>query len=81
MNIIYISAIISILLLLTFTALSFIKSNDYKIQLIYIVVATFNIGIISSIILINYNNKSALIWPGLFLIHVINKVRELMKML
>jgi len=79
MNIGYITAIVSVLLLLIFAVLSFIKVKDIKFQVIYIVVATFNIGVISSIILINYDNKSALIWPVLFLFHVISKVREVIK--
>ncbi|MEI6596132.1 MAG: hypothetical protein WCO28_11265 [Bacteroidota bacterium] len=79
MNIGYTTAIISVLLLLIFGILSFIKTRDIKFQVIYIVVASFNIGIISSIILINYDNKSALIWPILFLFHVASKAREIMK--
>lgn len=79
MNIGYITAIISVLLLLIFGILSFIKTRDIKFQVIYIVVASFSIGIISSIILINYDNKSALIWPVLFLFHVASKAREVMK--
>ncbi len=79
MNIGYITAIISVLLLLIFAILSFIKTRDIKFQVIYIVVATFNIGVISSIILINYDAKSALIWPILFLFHVISKAREVIK--
>ncbi len=79
MNIGYITAIISVLLLLIFGILSFIKTRDIKFQVIYIVVASFSIGVISSIILINYDNKSALIWPVLFLFHVASKVREVMK--
>ncbi len=79
MNIGYTTAIISVLLLLIFGILSFIKTRDIKFQVIYIVVASFNIGIISSIILINYDNRSALIWPILFLFHVASKAREIMK--
>jgi len=79
MNIAYITAILSVLLLLVFALLSFIKANNRKFQLIYIIVSTFCIGIITSIIIINYDNKSAAIWPALFLIHVISKARELMK--
>jgi hypothetical protein len=79
MNIAYVTAIISVLLLLVFAALSFIKSKDLRFQLIYIAVASFNIGIIVSIILINYSSKSALIWPGLFLVHVGSKIMEVMK--
>ena len=81
MNIAYIVAIISVLLLLVFAALSFSKSDNLRFQLIYVVVATFNIGVLVSIITINYNNQSALIWPALLLLHVINKVREIYKLL
>ncbi|MCG9880580.1 MAG: hypothetical protein MH472_08275 [Bacteroidia bacterium] len=81
MNIAYIVAIISVLFLLVFAALSFTKSDNMRFQLIYVVVATFNIGILVSIITINYNNQSALIWPVLLFLHVINKVREIYKML
>ena len=79
MDIGYITAISSLLLLLISAILSFIKTRDIKFQLIYIVVATFNIGVISSIVLINFESKSAVIWPILFLFHVISKVREVMK--
>ena len=79
MNIGYTTAIISVLLLLIFGILSFIKTRDIKFQVIYIVVASFNIGIISSIILINYDNRSASICPILFLFHVASKAREIMK--
>ncbi|MCE2739885.1 MAG: hypothetical protein LW669_00210 [Sphingobacteriales bacterium] len=81
MNIAYIVAIISVLLLLVFAALSFSKSDNLRFQLIYVVVATFNIGVLVSIITINYNSQSALIWPALLLLHVINKVREIYKLL
>lgn len=79
MNIVYVTAIISILFLFVFAALSFIKASNLRFQLVYIVVATFCIGILTSIILVNYDNKSAVIWPVLFLIHVISKVKEIMK--
>ena len=79
MNIAYVTAIFSVLLLLVFAVLSFIKARDLRFQVIYIVVATFNIGVISSIILINYDNRSALVWPALFLIQVVSKVREVIK--
>ena len=79
MDIGYITAIGSLLLLLISAILSFIKTRDIKFQVIYIVVATFNIGVISSIVLINFESKSAVIWPILFLFHVISKVREVMK--
>ena len=81
MNIAYVTAIFSVLLLLVFAVLSFIKVRDLRFQVIYIVVAAFNIGVISSIILINYDNKSALIWPALFLIQVVSKVREVTRSL
>jgi hypothetical protein len=81
MNIAYIVAIISVLLLLVFAALSFSKSDNLRFKLIYVVVATFNIGVLVSIITINYNSQSALIWPALLLLHVINKVREIYKLL
>ena len=81
MNIAYIVAIISVLLLLIFSALSFTKTDNLRFQLIYVVVATFNIGILVSIITINYGNQSALIWPALLFIHVTNKIREIYKFL
>ena len=49
------------------------------LQLVFAVVASFNIGVISCIILVNYENKSALIWPGLFVIMLVNKVIEISK--
>ncbi|MES2656383.1 MAG: hypothetical protein V4620_12385 [Bacteroidota bacterium] len=49
------------------------------VQLIFVVVAAFNIGIISCLLLVNYDNKMALIWPGLFIIMLVNKVIELRK--
>lgn len=79
MNIAYIVSIISVLLLLVFAVLSFIKANNLRFQLIYIVVACFNIGVLTSVILINYSSQSALIWPALLLFQVINKVREIYK--
>jgi hypothetical protein len=81
MNIAYIVSIISVLLLLIFAVLSFTNTNNPRFQLIYIVVATFNIGVLVSIIVVNYTGQSALIWPVLLLIHVINKVRELYRFL
>ncbi|MDP3929596.1 MAG: hypothetical protein Q8R57_11285 [Bacteroidota bacterium] len=81
MNIAYIVAISSVLLLLIFAVLSFTKTDNMRFQLIYVVVATFNIGVLASIITINYSNQSALIWPALLLLHVINKVREIYKLL
>jgi hypothetical protein len=81
MNIAYTVSIISVLLLLVFAILSFTNTNNPRFQLLYIVVATFNIGVLVSIILVNYSAQSALIWPALLFIHVINKVRELYKLL
>lgn len=49
------------------------------LQLVFVVVASFNIGVISCIILVNYESKSALIWPGLFVIMLVNKVIEISK--
>lgn len=49
------------------------------LQLVSVVVIAFNIGIITCIILVNYDNKSAIIWPGLFLIMIVNKVIEISK--
>ncbi|MES2380325.1 MAG: hypothetical protein V4538_04740 [Bacteroidota bacterium] len=66
-------------MLLIFTALSLLKSQNMFIQLIFVVVAAFNIGIISCLLLVNYDNKTALIWPGLFIIMLVNKVIELRK--
>ncbi len=79
MNIAIITAIFSVTMLLIFTALSLLKSQNMFIQLIFVVVAAFNIGIISCLLLVNYDNKMALIWPGLFIIMLVNKVIELRK--
>ena len=81
MNIAYIVSIISVLLLLVFAVLSFTNANSPRFQLLYIVVATLNIGILVSIIIVNYASQSALVWPALLFIHVIIKVRELYRML
>jgi hypothetical protein len=79
MNIAIITAIFSVIMLLIFTALSLLRTQNMTLQLVYVVVAAFNIGIISCIIIVNYENKSALIWPGLFIIMLINKVIEINK--
>lgn len=79
MNIAVITAIFSVIMLLIFTALSLIKTQNMLLQLVFVVVASFNIGVISCIILVNYENKSALIWPGLFVIMLVNKVIEISK--
>ena len=79
MNIAYIVSILVVLLLLVTGILSFIKSSDLKIQLLYIVVASFAVGVFTSIILFNLQTKSTLIWPGLILVHVITKIREFYK--
>ncbi len=79
MNIAIITAIFSVTMLLIFTALSLLKSQNMFVQLIFVVVAAFNIGIISCLLLVNYDNKMALIWPGLFIIMLVNKVIELRK--
>jgi hypothetical protein len=79
MNIAVITAIFSVIMLLIFTALSLIKTQNMVLQLVFAVVASFNIGVISCIILVNYENKSALIWPGLFVIMLVNKVIEISK--
>jgi len=49
------------------------------LQLVSVVVTSFCIGIITCIILVNYDNKSALIWPGLYLFMIVNKVIEINK--
>lgn len=79
MNIAVITAIFSVIMLLIFTALSLIKTQNMVLQLVFVVVTSFNIGVISCIILVNYENKSALIWPGLFVIMLVNKVIEISK--
>jgi hypothetical protein len=79
MNIAIITAIFSVIMLLIFTALSLLRTQNMTLQLVYVVVAAFNIGIISCIIIVNYGNKSALIWPGLFIIMLVNKVIEINK--
>ena len=79
MNIAIITAIFSVIMLLIFTGLSLINTQNITLQLVFVVVAAFNIGIISCIILVNYDNKSALIWPGLFIIMLVNKVIEINK--
>ncbi|OYU97112.1 MAG: hypothetical protein CFE21_02140 [Bacteroidetes bacterium B1(2017)] len=81
MNIAYLVSIISVLLLLVFAVLSFSKADNPRFQLLYIVVATFNIGVLVCIIIVNYSSQSALIWPGLLFIHVLNKCRELYRLL
>ena len=73
------TAIISLTLLLVSAIVSFIKSNNLRIQLIYVVIASFSIGVFTSIILLNYSSKAALVWPVLFFLHVINKAKELLK--
>jgi len=79
MNIAVITAIFSVIMLLIFTALSLLKTQNMRLQLVFVVVASFNIGVISCIILVNYESKSALIWPGLFVIMLVNKVIEISK--
>lgn len=79
MNIAVITTIFSVIMLLIFTALSLIKTQNMLLQLVFVVVASFNIGVISCIILVNYESKSALIWPGLFVIMLVNKVIEISK--
>jgi hypothetical protein len=81
MNIVYYVAIFSILMLLVFGILSFIKTDNLKFQFIYVVVATFNIAVLATIIAISYNNQSALIFPAILLLQVINKAKEIYKML
>lgn len=81
MNIAIITTIFSVIMLLIFTGLSLIKTQNMTLQLVSVVVIAFNIGIITCIILVNYDNKSAIIWPGLFLIMIVNKVREISKSL
>lgn len=81
MNIVYFVAIFSILMLLIFGILSFIKTGNLRFQLIYVVVATFFLAVLATIIAISYNNQSALIWPALLFVHVINKAKEIYKML
>ncbi len=49
------------------------------LQLISVVVTAFCIGIITCIIVVNYENKSALIWPVLFVFMLVNKVIEINK--
>jgi hypothetical protein len=66
-------------MLLIFTGLSLIKTQNITLQLVSVVVSAFCIGIITCIIIVNYDNKSALIWPGLFVIMIINKVIEINK--
>jgi hypothetical protein len=66
-------------MLLIFTGLSLLKTQNMTLQLVSVVVIAFNIGIITCIILVNYDNKSAIIWPGLFLIMIVNKVIEISK--
>lgn len=81
MNTAYLVSIIAVLLLLVFAVLSFTKSNEPRFQLLYVVVATFNIGILVSVILINYSSQSALIWPAFLMLHVLNKVKEIYRRL
>ena len=81
MDIAYLVTISSVLILLIFSALSFFQSQNLKFQLWFILVAGINIGILTSLILVNYTSKSALIWPALLLIFIINKVLEIRKYL
>ncbi|MFY8110356.1 MAG: hypothetical protein ACOVO9_15255 [Bacteroidia bacterium] len=81
MDIAYIVTISSVLILLIFSALSFFQSQNLRFQLWFILIAGINIGILTSLILINYTSKSALIWPGLLLVFIINKVLEIRKYL
>jgi uncharacterized membrane protein YfcA len=81
MDIAYIVTISCVLILLIFSALSFFQSQNLRFQLWYILVAGINIGILTSLILVNYTSKSALIWPGLLLVFVVNKVLEIRKYL
>lgn len=81
MNIAYVTAIISVLVLLVFAILSFVKARDLRFQVAYIVVASFHIGVIVSMILINYSSKSAMVWPCLLLIHVATKAMEIARAL
>lgn len=79
MNIAIIITIFSVIMLLIFTGLSLLKTQNMTLQLVSVVVAAFCIGIITCIILVNYDNKSALIWPGLFVFMLVNKVIEINK--
>jgi hypothetical protein len=79
MNIAIITTIFSVIMLLIFTGLSLIKTQNITLQLVSVVVIAFCIGTITCIIIVNYDNKSALIWPGLFVIMIINKVIEINK--
>jgi hypothetical protein len=66
-------------MLLIFTGLSLLKTQNMTLQLISVVVTAFCIGIITCIIVVNYENKSALIWPVLFVFMLVNKVIEINK--
>ncbi len=81
MDIAYIVTISCVLILLIFSALSFFQSQNLRFQLWYILVAGINIGILTSLILVNYTSKSALIWPALLLVFIVNKVLEIRKYL
>lgn len=79
MNIAIITTIFSVIMLLIFTGLSLLKTQNMTLQLISVVVTAFCIGIITCIIVVNYENKSALIWPVLFVFMLVNKVIEINK--
>jgi uncharacterized membrane protein YfcA len=81
MDIANIVTISSVLILLIFSAFSFFQSQNLRFQLWFILVASLNIGILTSLILVNYSSKSAMIWPLLLLLFVINKVMEIRKYL
>jgi hypothetical protein len=80
-NILYVATILVILVLLIFAIISFIKPQDVLFQVWYIIAATFCCGFLSSVILINYSSKSAIIWPILIMTHVLGKALELRKQL
>jgi len=81
MNILYVATVLAILVLLIFAILSFLKPQDALFQVWYVVAATFCCGFISSVILINYSSKSAVIWPLLIMTHVLGKAIEIRKIL
>lgn len=80
-NILYVTAVSAVLALLIFAVISFLKPQNLKFQIWYILIASFACGIIASVVLINFSSKSALIWPVLFMIHVVNKAMEIKKLL
>ena len=79
MNIHYVVTVVAVLLLLIFAIISFFKPQNLIFQIWYVVVVSFCCGIISSVVLINFTSKSAVIWPLFIMIHVAGKANDIRK--